>query len=854
MNMLGFSVRRWLVMVWLAVAALLAGCSNSDTSSRAGVIAFEESSGVAVKGGNTRDVVLSLQNSLGVSGQRVRVESTDPLLAEVSPSACTLSSSSNESNRCRIRIHALNHGQVMLFARSEGYPDASVPVTVTDTVVYGSLTSMGTSVGSATVSSAATISFITSGAAPYQIPLTAQISGSSGIVTPNWALINFSSAANPPVTFDPPQCAVTSVKPTCNTVVSVPTAITTTVTVQVVGSATTAHDYGSIIVTAVPGATPTFGTITVSTQSGNNVPKGMKAPLFVNWVKPSIPNAVTVTLAIAGNGVSFYNYAPGDNINIKTSKGATCQMSYAGTAATDTLSCGLGLVGEASTGTVVVSASVASQVPNNFAVAPLTLGAVDPGATRRAVTFNNQSSQTITVGITGGAAASTTDTSATPGAATANMKAGAGSMCGPSNPAAACPIGTSCIQGGAAPNTDTSKTPFYCYYDQTTPTNGYEIAPKATTTFEISTSSLSPGGIIWSGNFYARTGCDKTTGVCENATCAGKAGGLSCGPGTGPSPGVNTLAELTFQAYPATDFYDVSIINGANFAMQFGPTGSVTQSSTDPYFCTTAGSLAAQNGGYTSTNTIGLPTATWALSPSTTTTSTTSASFPPGATVTGDASSYFRVVIPSATPPAACTRNTDCAGTVDTTCGFAMSTIKGTTPTFTANQRVCGKPVAWMTADTIWGLNSSATNVAPFAFSTSWSVGTATVSVGDLQLCINNTYSAYSPNGTTSSSPAFPIQPIALACGGVMWGATESPGPLQNPNGNVGLNLTRPSNPVQTANTNWLTYVLPTIRWLKQACPTCYTYAFDDPTSTFTCSNPSGKGLASYGVVFQDLK
>ena len=89
--------------------------------------------------------------------------------------------------------------------------------------------------------------------------------------------------------------------------------------------------------------------------------------------------------------------------------------------------------------------------------------------------------------------------------------------------------------------------------------------------FNISGSSLSPGGIIWSGNFYGRTGCDPTTGVCQNATCVGAAGGLACGPGTGPSPGTNTLAELTFQAYPATDFYDVSIINGANFAVQFGP-------------------------------------------------------------------------------------------------------------------------------------------------------------------------------------------------------------------------------------------------------------------------------------------
>jgi hypothetical protein len=95
------------------------------------------------------------------------------------------------------------------------------------------------------------------------------------------------------------------------------------------------------------------------------------------------------------------------------------------------------------------------------------------------------------------------------------------------------------------------------------------------------------------------------------------------------------------------------------------------------------------------------------------------------------------------------------------------------TGTFTFSALTCGKPVAWLTADAIWGLNSTSTNVAPFAFATSWSNGSGgTVSVGDLPLCINTSYSAYVGNGTTSSTPPFPVQPLALACGGVMWGAT----------------------------------------------------------------------------------
>ena len=87
-----------------------------------------------------------------------------------------------------------------------------------------------------------------------------------------------------------------------------------------------------------------------------------------------------------------------------------------------------------------------------------------------------------------------------------------------------------------------------------------------------------------------------------------------------------------------------------------------------------------------------------------------------------------------------------------------------------------------------------------------------------------------------------------------MWGATEIPGPQQNPSGNVGLNLTPPTQSVQTANGNWLTYVLPTIKWLKQACPTCYTYPFDDMTSTFTCVDTSRNASTNYSVTFSNLQ
>ena len=51
--------------------------------------------------------------------------------------------------------------------------------------------------------------------------------------------------------------------------------------------------------------TPTYGQIVLSTQSANNVPNGMKAPLFVNWNNASQNDVVSVALSIAASGNSF---------------------------------------------------------------------------------------------------------------------------------------------------------------------------------------------------------------------------------------------------------------------------------------------------------------------------------------------------------------------------------------------------------------------------------------------------------------------------------------------------------------------------------------------------------------------
>jgi len=848
---LAHRVPRHLALVF--IAASLSGCWDSDSTPSSINVSFQQEA-ISVTAGSHREVVLSLARGTGVSGHRVMLTTSDATVAEIMPSSCTLSDSSPNSSMCRVKVYGKTKGIAVLLAQAPGQSSVPLKATVGEATVYGNL---AVSNSSGTFVTSSPVSLPISATAPYQVTLSATIEGSSGITSATGAYINFSTSTSG-VTYTQQQCAVTTAAPTCTATATLPSSAPVTFTAAVVGSVTVNNPgYSSITINAGGGTPGTNGTIALSTQSGNNVPIGMKAPLFVNWTGPTQTDVVTVNLSIAGSGATFYSYAAGNNQTMNTATSATCTLTNAATVATSQLNCGLGLVGSGSAGTVTVSGT-ATGAAGTYTIAPLTLAVVAPDAARRTVTFTNASvTQTIYVGITGGAASSylnATTPAIPPGTTTANMKPGAGSTCGPSNPQAACPTGTTCIQGGSAPNSNIGDTPFYCYYDQptpvstTSPATPYTLAPGAATTLNISGSSLSPNDIFWSGNFYPRTGCDATTGVCENATCVGAAGGLACGPGTGPTPGTNTLAELTFQMYPATDFYDVSIINGANFAAAFGPT-SLSVSSTNAYFCGTAGNGTAVNGGYSAGSIAGLPAAPWTMAP-------TSASFPPGlAPTTQSAASFFRVVIPSTSSPTACTSSASCTAGSDTACGWSMSSVmQGSAFTYASGLQVCGKPVAWMTADTIWGQNSSSTNAAPFNFAQTFDNGSGgTVAVSDLQLCVNGTYSAYINNGTSST---FPIQPVALACGGVMWGPTvttlQTPAPT-----NTGLGITQTTQPVQTVNANWVTNVLPTIQWLKQACPTCYTYPFDDMSSTFTCSDAQGQAGGSpttaYGVTFSDL-
>ena len=100
------------------------------------------------------------------------------------------------------------------------------------------------------------------------------------------------------------------------------------------------------------------------------------------------------------------------------------------------------------------------------------------------------------------------------------------------------------------------------------PVTGWKLAPGQSVTFKV------PNG--WGGRIWGRTDCSfNSSGVGHCAT--GDCGGLfQC---QGSEGGTTTLAELTLDSFDGMDFYDVSMVDGANLPMYINTTH---RTDTDP--------------------------------------------------------------------------------------------------------------------------------------------------------------------------------------------------------------------------------------------------------------------------------
>lgn len=568
---------------------------------------------IQVTKGSTQTIYVSLKNSTDVIGQVVNISVSNTDVASISQNTCALSSGSALSSTCAIIINGLSLGSTSINVSSAGYSTLSVPTISQANPVFGTFkveSSDGNFYsGSVNIQYSATTKLIN---------IRAGIFGSSGIESDNTGIPNFqitqgSTNLNPSTPNQCPNGLYSSTNPNIYTC-SVPAWIVTTANsvIKFQGSIVgvlAAHDYPDVNVTATQAAV-TPGKIAISTQSGNIVPIGMKAPIFVNWINASESGSVSLTLTSSNpSTILFYSY--NESGIESTSSSVLCNLS---TATESQLNCGFGVKQLTTSGSSVISAKITSQTGVNILNPdPLKLTVLAPEAAIRTMTFTNSSTiQPIWVGITQGGANAFTNPS--PNGQSTNtthdLSPGAVSMCGLSNPRAACPVGSTCRSGGA-----NGGGALFCFWDRLEPVNGYKIESNGgSTTFDISASSRDPNGIIWSGNFFARTKCNES-GVCEIGSC-GNGTGLACAPGTGAAPGgVVTLGEFTFQKNNNPDYYDVSIINGVNFGVSFGPNQTTNPANTaNAYTCGVAGSLESM-ANWPSNSSGGLPAASWTISP-----------------------------------------------------------------------------------------------------------------------------------------------------------------------------------------------------------------------------------------------
>lgn len=184
---------------------------------------------------------------------------------------------------------------------------------------------------------------------------------------------------------------------------------------------------------------------------------------------------------------------------------------------------------------------------------------------------------------------------------------------------------------------------------------------------------------------------------------------------------------------------------------------------------------------------------------------------------------------PVGSKPSSCTSNSDC--TNGDICGLALLNA--------ANQpkfgNICGPLQGYWSASQICS-NAATQDSSPIAALHCYETPSGQ-SVTDLLGC-------------TGTAPTSCYNTVATSnCCGC---PTVSGGPYAN--------IWPTLDPQQTncestqTNASWTKYVAPWLQFMKQACPTAYSFPFDDPTSTFTCtSNGSANETPGYTVTFSDL-
>ena len=368
-----------------------------------------------------------------------------------------------------------------------------------------------------------------------------------------------------------------------------------------------------------------------------------------------------------------------------------------------------------------------------------------------------------------------------------------------------------------------------CYWKNPTPRDGkYNLKQNESTIFTIPISSLDTVGSMWGGGIMARIKLNDSWVIGD---CSGGESpvGNDCAVGVGFNI-PETVAEFTLTPDGA-DTFDVQLINGVTVPIMVTP-DNVTPDDGNPYFNGSAGSTKEQIGSqYT------LHAANW--------------SFTPGIHGETTSTTYYNYVTGMSTNVDQCSTDSDCNGNPKgPVCGYAANSLTQPNPSYT---RVCGYRLAYLTGATIYTLNPSATNTAPFSFdSVLYNVSQS----GETPYPNSNAnpmHDFYLCNGGAGQSGYQPTTVYPHACGCVNWDEAGIWGPkgIATPTTKctgTGIGDYKSTTAGIGFNSAWQNEVLPRIYWVKQGCPTCYSYQYDDPSSTFNAYAPKSTSNAANAV------
>jgi len=441
---------------------------------------------------------------------------------------------------------------------------------------------------------------------------------------------------------------------------------------------------------------------------------------------------------------------------------------------------------------------------------------------------------------------------------------------------------------GAAANPNSG----YCYFLLPAPSKligladskpadwDWQLTPGAEADFCVAPSTVTfedqkiPSEVWWSGGVFARTGC--LTGASNDGTAC-TTGDCTAQPGSNCPAGVGgtnpaTIAEFTLQR-TATDFYDVTDINGMNIAEEMRPLAQPTAAVPNPtasaaadYWCQAPGARSGAAGG----NNCGwnpapyaasVPLSTGAADETPLLINTTSLCWthrnrqtrnrlpacPAGYTCSGDNGTCYET----------CTSDGDCNGLKCIAAGNGSSYCQCQSESDCASSNLghycgsefgnglgvflqqCGPFNGWWSANdlcanpaTVYGgLNcgasitdgdSNTTNLSSL-FGCNGAGGTGNPA---------NEASCYNPSAATAG---------CCGCGTSSDNTLVSDWPT-DPTGDCGDN-----------NTAWAAQIQPWLVNLKKSCPTAYSYPFDDFTSTFQCQGQGAINRLGYMITFSDL-